>query len=142
MSRVEQLKAAFGVIHILPLEREDAERILELAQLVVDVDGQEQAEELGLYFSVGKLLFALAEAPDANVPTFASDEEDDQRMFELATSLRSTEARELAFAVARTLAEADLEIGPEETKLVEQLRSLLSISRERAEELDTLLRSA
>jgi tellurite resistance protein len=142
VSRVEQLKAAFGVIHILPLEREDAERILELAQLVVDVDGQEQAEELGLYFSVGKLLFALAEAPDANVPTFASDEEDDQRMFELATSLRSTEARELAFAVARTLAEADLEIGPEETKLVEQLRSLLSISRERAEELDTLLRSA
>ena len=142
MSRVEQLKAAFGVIHILPLEREDAERILELAQLVVDVDGQEQVEELGLYFSVGKLLFALAEAPDADVPTFASDEEDDQRMFELATSLRSTEARERAFAVARTLAEADLEIGPEENKLVEQLRSLLSISRERAEELDTLLRSA
>jgi len=142
MSRVEQLKAAFGVIHILPLEREDAERILELAQLVVDVDGQEQAEELGLYFSVGKLLFALAEVPDAEVPTFASDEEDDQRMFELATGLRSTEARELAFAVARTLAEADLDIGPEENKLVEQLRSLLSISRERAEELDTLLRSA
>lgn len=139
---MEQLRAAFGVIHILPLEKADAESILELAQLVVDVDGQNQSEELELYFRVGKLLFELAETPDAEIPTFASDEEDDQRLFELATSLRSTEARELAFAVARTLAEADLDIGPEENTFVERLRSLLSITRERAEELDTLLRSA
>ena len=142
MSRVEQLKAAFGVIHILPLEKEDAATILELGQLVVDVDGSEHTDELSLYFRVGKLLMELAEAPDAEVPTFFSDEEDDQRLFELATSLRSTEARELAFAVARTLAEADLDIGPEENKFVEQLRSLLSISKDRAEEIDTLLRSA
>jgi hypothetical protein len=142
VGRVEQLKAAFGVIHILPLEKEDATTILELGQFVVDVDGTEQTEELSLYFRVGKLLMELAEAPDAEVPTFVSDEEDDQRLFELATSLRSTEARELAFAVARTLAEADLDIGPEENKLVEQLRSLLSISKDRAEEIDTLLRSA
>ena len=142
MSRVEQLKAAFEVIHILPLEKEDAAAILELGQLVVDVDGNEHADELSLYFRVGKLLFTLAEAPDAEVPTFFSDEEDDQRLFELATSLKSTESRELAFAVARTLAEADLDIGPEENKIVEQLRSLLSISKQRADEIDTLLRSA
>jgi hypothetical protein len=142
VSRVEQLKAAFEVIHILPLGKDDAATILELGQLVVDVDGSEHTDELSLYFRVGKLLFALAEAPDAEIPTFVSDEEDDHRLFDLATSLRSTEARELAFAVARTLAEADLDIGPEENKLVEQLRSLLSISKERAEELDTLLRSA
>ena len=142
MSRVDQLKAAFGVIHILPLEKSDAEAILELAQIVVDIDGQNHTDEMGLYFGVGKLLFELAEAPDAEVPTFVSDEEDDQRMFELATQLKSTEARELAWAVARTLAEADLEIGPEEDKFVEQLRKLLSITKERAEELDLLLRSA
>jgi hypothetical protein len=41
VSRVDQLKNAFGVIHIMPLEREDAETILELAQLVVDIDGTE-----------------------------------------------------------------------------------------------------
>ena len=142
MSRVEQLKAAFGVIHILPLERDDAHAILELAQLVVDVDGHEHADELGLYFRVGKLLLELAEQADAEVPTFASDEDDESRMFELATQLKSTPARELAFAVARTLAEADLEIGPEEDTFVERLRKLLSITPERADELDTLLRSA
>jgi uncharacterized tellurite resistance protein B-like protein len=142
MSRVEQLRAAFGVIHLLPLEREDAETILELAQLVVDVDGHEHADELGLYFRVGKLLFELAEVADAEIPTFASDEEDEARMFELATALKSTPARELAFAVARTLAEADLEIGPAEDTFIDRLRGVLSISRERADELDTLLRSA
>lgn len=142
MSRVEQLKAAFGVIHLLPLERADAETILELAQLVVDVDGHEHTDELGLYFRVGKLLFELAEVPDAEIPTFASDEEDEMRMFELATALKSTPARELAFAVARTLAEADLEIGPAEDTFIDRLRGVLSISRERADELDTLLRSA
>jgi tellurite resistance protein len=142
VSRVDQLKAAFGVIHILPLEREDAETILELGQLVVDVDGQNHTDELSLYFRVGKLLFELAEAPDAEIPTFASDEEDDHRLFDLATRLKSTPARELAWAVARTLAEADLEIGPEEDTVVDRLRKLLSISKERADELDTLLRSA
>ncbi len=141
VSRVDQLRAAFGVIHILPLEREDAERILELAQLVVDIDGGEDSDEIKLYFEVGKLLFELAEVTDP-VPTFATDQDDDERLFETATELKSTEARELAFVVARVLAEADLEIVAAEETFLQRLRSLLSISRERAEELDTILRSA
>lgn len=142
MSSVAQLRAAFGVIHILPLERADAEAILELAQLVVDADGGESADEIKQYFAIGKLLFELAEVTDAEVPTFASDEEDEARLFDLATSLKSVPTRELAFVVTRVLAEADLEIvGPEDTFL-ERLRSLLSISKERADELDTLLRGA
>ena len=96
VSRVEQLRSAFGVIHILPLEREDAERILELAQLVVDVDGGEDTDEIKLYFEIGKVLFELADVKDT-VPTFATDQEDDERLFEVATELKSTEVRELAF---------------------------------------------
>jgi tellurite resistance protein len=141
VSRVDQLRSAFGVIHILPLEREDAERILELAQLVVDVDGGEDTDEIKLYFEIGKVLFELADVKDT-VPTFATDQEDDDRLFEVATELKSTESRELAFVATRALAEADLDIGPEENTFVERLRSLLSITRERADELDTLLRSA
>ena len=142
MSRVEQLRAAFGVIHILPLEREDAEAIIELAQLVVDIDGGEGADEIQLFFAIGKLLYDLAEVKDAPVPTFASHEDDEDRLFELASGLKSTESRELAFVVARALAEADLEIVAAEETFISRLRSLLSISKERAEELDTVLRSA
>jgi hypothetical protein len=142
VGRVDQLKAAFGVIHILPLEREDAEAILELAQLVVDIDGNEDSDEIKLYFAIGKLVFELAEIPDAPIPTFASDQDDEERLFELATQLRSTESRELAFVVARALAEANLEIVETEELFINRLRSLLSISKERADELDTLLRSA
>lgn len=141
MSRADQLKSAFGVIHILPLEKEDADVILELAQLVVHVDGSEDSDEVKLYFTIGKLVYELADIQDS-VPTFASDQEDDERLFELSTALRSTESRELAFVVARALAEANLEIVAAEEKFISQLRSLLSISKERAEELDFLLRAA
>lgn len=142
MGRVDQLQAAFGVIHILPLERDDAFAILELAQLVVDIDGSEDSDEIKLFFAVGKLVFGLAEIPDEPIPTFASDQDDEERLFELATQLRSTESRELAFVVARSLAEANLEIVAAEETFINRLRSLLSISKDRAEELDTLLRSA
>jgi uncharacterized tellurite resistance protein B-like protein len=142
MSRVDQLRAAFGIIHILPLEREDAEAIIELAQLVVDIDGDEGSDEIQLFFAVGKLLYELAEVTDAPVPTFASHDDDEDRLFELATQLKSTEARELAFVVARVLAEADLEIVAAEETFIQRLRGLLSITKERAEELDTVLRSA
>lgn len=142
MARIDQLKAAFGVIHILPPEREEIDTILELAQLVVDVDGDEHADEISLFFQIGRALYEMAEVEGAEIPTFASDEEDEHRLFELATNLKSTPARELAFAVARALAEADLDIAPTEDVFVDRLRSLLSINKERAVELDTLLRSA
>lgn len=142
MGRIEQLRAAFGVIQILPLEREEAEAILELAQLVVDSDGGEGSDEIELFFKVGKLVFELAELPDASVPTFATDQEDEERLFELATGFKSTSVRELAFVVTRALAEADLEIVAAEETFLQRLRALLSISKERAEELDTVLRSA
>jgi hypothetical protein len=142
MRRVEQLRSAFEAIHILPLEREDAEAILELAQLVIDIDGGEGRDEIELYFAIGKLLFELAEAPDTAIPTFATDQDDDERLFELATQLKSTATRELAFAVTRVLAEADLEIVGAEDTFLDRLRSLLSISKERADELDTIVRSA
>jgi hypothetical protein len=142
MSRVDQLRAAFGIIHILPLEREDAEAIIELAQLVVDIDGDEGSDEIQLFFAVGRLLYELAEVTDSSVPTFASHDDDEDRLFELATQLKSTEARELAFVVARVLAEADLEIVAAEETFIQRLRGLLSITKERAEELDTVLRSA
>jgi tellurite resistance protein len=142
VSRVDQLKNAFGVIHIMPLEREDAETILELAQLVVDIDGTEDKDEIGLFFAVGKVLFELAEVTDASVPTFATDQDDEERMFELATQLKGTPARELAFVVARVLAEADLDIAAVEETFIERLRGILSISKSRADELDVLLRSS
>lgn len=142
MARLDQLKGAFEVIHLLPLAREDADAIIELAQMSVDVDGTESKDEIALFFGIGKILYQLANVGDEAVPTFATDQDDDERLFELATSLKGTPARELAFAVVRALAEADLEIVEAEDAFMVRLRKLLSITPERAEELDTVLRSA
>ena len=138
----EQFLDVLRTVHPAKLSAADAETILELAQIVVDIDGDEGTDEIQLYFSIGKVLLELAEAPDASIPTFASHEDDEERLFDLATQLKSTEVRELAFAVCRALAEADLEIVAAEETFIQRLRSLLSISKERAEELDTILRSA
>lgn len=139
MATIDQLRSVFGVVHLLPLERSDAEAIVELAQLVVDIDGSEGPDEIKLFFDIGKVLFELAEAPDAEVPTFASGDDDEERMFELATQLKGTPVRELAYVVARLLAAADLDVAPEEDTFIDRLRGVLSISKARAEELASML---
>lgn len=140
-SMFEQVKNAVPVIHPMALELEDAETIIAIAQLVVDIDGREGPEEIKEFFAIGKLLFELAGQADATIPTFATDEDEVERMFELATQIRSTPARELAFLVARALAAADLEVAPAEDTFLGRLRSILAIPDWRADELVMLLRS-
>ncbi len=136
----DALKAKLRALHPEALTAEDAEAILAIAQLVVDIDGREGPDEIKLFFAIGKFLFELAGTPDASVPTFASDEDDEERMFELATQLKGPPARELTYAIARLLASADLEVAPEEDTFVDRLRGILSITRPRADEITATLR--
>lgn len=138
----DALKTRLRELHPEPLSGNEAGAILAIAQLVVDIDGREGPDEIQLFFAIGKFLFELAGTPDAEIPTFASDEDDEERMFELATQLKGPPARELTYAIARLLASADLEVAPEEDTFVDRLRGILSIARPRADEITATLRLA
>lgn len=136
----DRLRSTFAAIHPPPLAVEDAGAILALAQLVVDIDGREGPDEIKLFFEIGRIVNFLAGQADAEVPTHASADDDEERMFELATSLSSVRARELAYGIARVLASSDLEVAPEEDVFIDRLRGVLSIDKARAAELDAQVR--
>jgi uncharacterized tellurite resistance protein B-like protein len=132
----------FRSIHPNGITSEEAEAILAIAQLVVDIDGREGPEEIKLFFEVGKQLFVLAGKPNESIPTFASDADDEERMFELATTLKSSESRELTYAIARMLADVDLDTAPDEDTFIDRLRGVLSITKPRANEVAANVRAA
>ncbi|MEJ7601039.1 MAG: hypothetical protein WKG01_24260 [Kofleriaceae bacterium] len=137
---IDRLRPLFTALHPQPLAAEDAEAIIAISQLVVDIDGREGPEEIKMFFAVGRLLHELAGTPDAEIPTFASDEDDEARMFELASQLKGAPARELAYVIGRALAATDLDVTIEEDTFLDRLRGILFISKPRAAELATLLR--
>jgi len=140
IASLDRLRSTFAAIHPPPLSVDDAVAILAIAQLVVDIDGREGPDEIKLFFGIGKLVNELAGQPDAEIPTHASADDDEERMFELATSLSSRPARELAYGIARVLASSDLDAAPEEDVFIDRLRGVLSIEKARAAELDTQVR--
>src|SRR5687767_10017980 len=108
-----QLRAALRTVHPGTLSPADAETIIALAQMSVDADGHEDADEIQMFFALGKAVFELAGLTDTPTPTFA-DEDDEERIQSLATSLQSSESRDLAYAVAHLLSVVDVQIAPEE----------------------------
>ena len=121
--------------HPGPLSPVDAEVIVAIAQLAVDADGQEDASEIRMFFALGKAVFALAGMADAPTPTFASDDDDAERLQSLAKQLTAVPSRELAYSVAHLLTISDVAIAPEEDDMLVDLRTALDISEDRAEEL-------
>ncbi len=121
--------------HPGPLSPVDAEVIVAIAQLAVDADGQEDAEEIKMFFALGKAVFALAGMADTATPTFAADEDDAERLVALAKQLTAVPSKELAYTVAHLLTISDVAIAPEEDDLLMDLREALAIPAERADEL-------
>jgi len=121
--------------HPGPLSPVDAEVIVAIAQLAVDADGQEEADEIKMFFALGKAVFSLAGMDDASTPTFAADEDDDERLLALAKQLTTVASKELAYTVAHLLTISDVAIAPEEDDLLMHLRAALEIPAERADEL-------
>jgi hypothetical protein len=134
------LTKALHTIHPGTLSAEDAETVVALAQMSVDADGQEDADEIKMFFTIGKAVYALAGLTDTPTPTFFEDDED--RLETLAKKLVSREARELAYAVAHLLSIVDVQIQPEEDAFLGQLSEALAIGEERAEELAAQLGEA
>jgi hypothetical protein len=136
-----QLRAALRIVHPGTLSSTDAETIVALGQMSVDADGQEDADEIKMFFALGKAVFELAGLADTPTPTFADDDDED-RIQTLAKSLQSPESRDLAYAVAHLLSVVDVQIAPEEDHFLESLRAALGIEPGRAEELAATLGAA
>lgn len=128
--------------HPGPLSPIDAEIIVAIAQLAVDADGHEDAEEIRLFFALGKAVFSLAGMADARTPTFASGDDDAERLVKLARRLTEVPSRELAYSVAHLLMISDVAIAPEEDDLLVDLRTALEITEDRAEELARVIGAA
>jgi tellurite resistance protein len=135
------LTKALRTIHPGKLSAEDAETVVALAQMSVDADGQEDADEIKMFFTLGKGVYELAGLTDTPTPTFA-DDDDENRITTLAKSLATSEARELAYAVANLLTIVDVQIQPEENEFLEKLAEALGLSVDRAEELAAQLGEA
>lgn len=129
-------------LHPGPVSPVDAEVILELAQLAVDSDGQEDADEIKTFFALGKAVFVMAGLENTPTPTFMGGDEDNERMRELAGKLTTTPSRELAFACAHVLSISDVEIAPAEDAFIAALRDALSITEDRGDEIAAQLNAA
>ena len=122
-------------VHPDKLSEEDAETIMEIAQMIVDADGQEDQDEIASFFAIGRSIGALSGNPNLETSTFASDLEDDERITSLAAELETTASKELAYCVAYLLAVSDISLAPEEDAYVEKLRIALGMTEDRADEL-------
>jgi hypothetical protein len=129
-------------LHPGPVSPADAEVIVELAQLAVDSDGQEEAEEIKTFFALGKAVFGMADLGNTPTPTFMGGDEDYERMRELAGKLGTTHGKELAFACAHILSISDVEIAPAEDEFIGALRDALAITEERGDEIAAQLNAA
>lgn len=138
----EQLASALRTIHPGSLSAGDAEAIVALAQMSVDADGAEDADEIQMFFALGKSVYELAGLTETPQPSLFDEDEADARVTELAGQLTTPSARELAYAVAHLLSVVDVQIAPEEDAFLEKLRGALNIGEERADELASQLSAA
>lgn len=142
MTDDSRYRAAIKLIHPGALSEGDAETVCAIAQLTVDADGREDAEEIKKFFALGKAVMAHAGFAETPTPTFADHDEDDERLRALAAKLSTPAAKELGYAVAFLMAVADTDLAPEEAALVEALRDALGLSEDRADEIAATVSAA
>jgi len=137
-----QIGKALRTIHSGTLSADEAEAIAELAQMSVDSDGHEDAEEIQAFYALGKAIYAMAGIQDSPTPTFATDEDEAVRLAAIAGRLTSTGSRELGYGVAHLLSIIDIQIQPEEDAFLTSVRAAFQISDDRADDIATQLGEA
>jgi hypothetical protein len=137
-----QIGKALRTIHSGKLSEDEAEAIAELAQMSVDADGQEDAEEIQAFFALGKAVYEMAGLADAPTPTFAAVDDEADRLAAIAGRLTSIGARELAYGVAHLLSIIDIQIQPEEDAFLTSVRRALQVGDDRADDIATQLGEA
>ena len=126
-------------IHPGTLAQDDADTIVELAQLAVDADGQEDAGEVAVFFALGKAVYALAGADETPSPAMSALDEAEERVLELAAKLKAPARREVAYAVVLLMTTADARVVPEEQQFLQLVKRALGVTDDRAAALATTL---
>jgi len=133
---------ALRTVHSGTVTEDEAEAIAELAQMSVDADGQEDAEEIRAFFAVGKAVYGFAGLEETPTPTFAAVDDEADRLAAIAARLTTTGARELAYGVAHLLSIIDVQIHPEEDAFLTSVRAALQLGDDRADEIAAQLAEA
>jgi hypothetical protein len=123
------------------LSADEIRAVLKTAFLAAEIDLDEDPEELASLQSAARMLWEHAGYVPEGVPIVSplplpiDREARLERVHELASDLRSTEARELAYSMAYLSTVADLAFAPVESALLEELERALGITPDRAAEL-------
>jgi hypothetical protein len=120
-----------------PLSTEDAEEVLAIARLAVDVDHHEDPDELALFNSISDHLHALGKIPtSAKVPTTPWENDDAKVQLRAhGAKLKGKRAGALAYVIAYLLTVADLQLDEAESELADELRIAVGLDEDRAAEL-------
>ncbi len=119
------------------LTRGEAEAIVAIAGLAVDVDRQEDDSEVTLFDALAKHVYALAGVTggSAPAPVRAVDDALGDQLREIADPLRGKPSAKLAYIVGYLLAVVDQQLAPEESEFVEMLRYAVDLDEATSDQL-------
>lgn len=123
------------------LSAADAELVVAIAQLAIDADRRDDADERELIDSLAGHVYDHARIATA-IPMMTPVDNEELRMDHLQThaaQLRGKPAAGLAFACAYALVISDMHLAPEEGAFLESLREALGLDEDRAEELTSVI---
>jgi len=128
-----QIVRAAGVTALSP---EDARALLGIAALAAEADNHDDEEERAVVDEITAHVRALAGTP-VDVPDVyvEDDRERLERLRELGMRLSTREARELAFEIAYAVSISDMDLGPAEGRLLDNLGVAFGITDDRSGEL-------
>lgn len=105
------------------ISRAEADAIVEIAGLAVDVDQQEDDSEVSLFDALAKYVYELAGVTGREVeaPVEAVDDDLGKQLRDIAEPLRGKPSGKLAYVVGYLLAVVDMQLAPEESDFMEML---------------------
>lgn len=111
------------------ISRAEADAIVEIAGLAVDVDQQEDDSEVSLFDSLAKYTYELAGVTGREIeaPVEAVDDDLGKQLREIAEPLRGKGSGKLAYVVGYLLAVVDQQLAPAESEFVEMLQYALDL---------------
>lgn len=125
------------------LGAEEATALVGIAYLALDTDGREDSEELAVVDELAQQVCALAgtavPAPGVRA-TDAYERVDAIR--QLGGKLSTAGSRELAYAIAYAVTISDMDLAPEEIRLLSNIALSLQIADQRAAEIAELTAAA
>lgn len=119
------------------LTRAEAEAIVTIAGLAVDVDQQEDDDEVTLFDELAAHVYELAHVtgPPVQAPVRAVDDDLAKQLTAIAAPLRGKPSARLAYMVGYLVAVVDLQLAVEESDFVDVLEKALGLDDETADEL-------